>query len=116
MGAQTLMLKTFNRTFPTIKLTLLILIGSIALTASIAPAASAQLFVRPQSRDDEPDDTESGASLKTDPDLEAHLAKAERYRSDGNFRTATKLWQAVLRQSGDSLYTRDRETYFSLVE
>ena len=57
---------------------------------------------------------ESGAALKTDPDLEATLQKAERFKSDGNYRVATQLWQAVLRRSGDSLYSADGLTYFSL--
>ena len=98
------------------KLTLLsvLLIGS---TTFMTPVASGQLFVRAQAvEEDEADDIESGASLKTSPDLEALLEKAERYRDDGNYRVATKLWQAVLQRSGDALYTADRETYFSLVE
>ena len=99
------------------KLTLLavLLIGS---NPFLTPKALGQLFVRPQEveTDDEADDVESGASLKTSPDLEALLEKAERYREDGNYRVATRLWQAVLQRSGDSLYTRDREIYFSLVE
>ena len=93
----------------------LLLLGSTTFTISIA---SGQLFVRAQAVDDseEADDVELGASLKTSPDLEALLEKAERYREDGNYRVATKLWQAVLQRSGDALYTADRETYFSLVE
>ena len=60
-------------------------------------------------------DPESGAVLKTDPDLEASLATAERFKNDGNYRVATQLWQAVLQRSGDALYSGDRVTYFSLV-
>ena len=59
---------------------------------------------------------ESEAALKTDPDLEALMEKADRYREDGNYRVATKLWQAVLQRSGDALFTQDGERYFSLVE
>ena len=59
---------------------------------------------------------ESGAVLKTDPNLEGILEKAERFREDGNYRVASKLWQAVLNQSGDSLYSSDGANYFSLVE
>ncbi len=60
-------------------------------------------------------DPELGAVLKTDPDLEASLATAERFRNDNNYRVATQLWQAVLQRSGDALYSRDGLTYFSLV-
>ncbi len=56
------------------------------------------------------------ATLKTDPDLEASLETAERFKSDGNYRVATQLWQAVLQRSGDALYSSDNITYFSLVE
>ena len=55
-----------------------------------------------------------GAMLKTDPDLEALLEKANNHAEDGNFRVATRLWQAVLERSGDSLYTEDKVVYFSI--
>lgn len=61
-------------------------------------------------------DLESGAILKTDPELEGTLEKAERFRADGNYRVACQLWQIVLQQSGDTLYSSDKENYFSLVE
>lgn len=57
-----------------------------------------------------------GAVLKTDPDLEASLETAERFRSDGNFRVATQIWQALLQRSGDALFTNDGETYYSLAQ
>jgi outer membrane protein assembly factor BamB/tetratricopeptide (TPR) repeat protein len=60
-------------------------------------------------------DPESGAVLKTDPDLEASLETAERFKNDGNYRVATQLWQAVLQRSGDALYSSDGIVYFSLV-
>ena len=59
----------------------------------------------------EPD---GGAALKTDPDLEASMATAERFKNDGNYRVATQLWQAILERSGDSLYSKDGQIYFSL--
>ena len=59
---------------------------------------------------------EQGAVLKTNPDLEGTLEKAERFREDGNYRVACQLWQAVLKRSGDSLYSSDGSNYFSLVE
>ena len=66
----------------------------------------------PQTRSVDP---ESGAVLKTDPDLEASLETAERFKNDGNYRVATQLWQAVLQRSGDALYSSDGIVYFSLV-
>ena len=62
---------------------------------------------------DSVDDSE-GAGLKTDPDLETLLKKADVFRKDGNFRLATKYWQAVLEKSGDALYSEDNKIYFSL--
>jgi len=56
------------------------------------------------------------ATLKTDPDLEATMEKAERYMGDGNYQTASTLWQAVLQKSGDALYSDDDETYHSMVQ
>lgn len=56
-----------------------------------------------------------GAILKTNPDLELDLEKAERYKNDGNYDVACQLWQIVLNRSGDTLYSEDGEVYFSLV-
>ena len=61
-------------------------------------------------------DVETGAILKTDPDLEDVLKTAERMRNDGQYRVASQLWQAVLKRSGDALYSPDGTTYFSLVQ
>ena len=55
------------------------------------------------------------ASLRTDPELESILEKAKRFQDDGNYRVATKLMQAVLERSGDSLFSDDDQVYFSLV-
>lgn len=57
-----------------------------------------------------------GATLKTDPDLESILKKAERYQQDGNYSVACQLWQAVLERSGDTLYSLDNRTYYSMIE
>ena len=38
-------------------------------------------------------------TLQTDPELEAILEKAKRFQTDGNYRVATKLMQAVLELS-----------------
>ncbi|MFK7766563.1 MAG: PQQ-binding-like beta-propeller repeat protein [Mariniblastus sp.] len=66
------------------------------------------------SQEDTNVDAESGAILKTSPDLEGVLETAERIRKDGNYRVATQLWQEVLKQSGDALFSADGSTYFSL--
>ncbi|MCP4773866.1 MAG: hypothetical protein GY880_06485, partial [Planctomycetaceae bacterium] len=50
---------------------------------------------------------EAGAVLKTDPELEDVLEKAERMRNDGQYRVACTLWQAVLNRSGDALFSSD---------
>lgn len=63
---------------------------------------------------DEPVNAE-GAILKTNPDLELDLEKAERYKNDGNYDVACQLWQIVLDKSGDTLYSEDGEVYFSMV-
>ncbi len=104
----------------------------LLLSASSAPLASGQMrAVRGQVRlngrillgqrvsiSDESDDdpTTAGASLKTDPELESILEKADRIREDGNYHVATKLWQAVLQRSGDTLFSSDGVIYLSLVE
>ena len=56
-----------------------------------------------------------GATLKTDPNLEILLEKANRRREDGNYRAATQMWQAVLERSGDALFSADEVIYLSLV-
>ena len=57
----------------------------------------------------------AGASLKTDPDVEQILEKANRYADDGNYRIAAQLWQVVIDRSGDALYSEDDWIYYSLV-
>ncbi len=56
----------------------------------------------------------AGAVLKTDPDLEALLDRANRHAKEGNYKVATPLWQAVLERSGDSLFSEDEVTYYSI--
>jgi len=92
----------------------LILIG----TRSGYAVQQFQLGIRGEVTNTQPGDldSESGAVLKTDPDLEDVLATAKRMRDDGQYRVASTLWQAVLKRSGDALYSSDGETYFSLVQ
>ena len=66
------------------------------------------------SSDDDESQEVSGAVLKTDPDLEAWLEKANRHAAEGSYRVATGLWQAVLQRSGDSLYSEDEIIYHSI--
>jgi hypothetical protein len=67
-------------------------------------------------QDDTPETVDSNAVLKTDPDLEAILERAERHRADGNYRVATHFWQTVLDRSGDALFSSDDTIYYSLVQ
>lgn len=66
--------------------------------------------------EEESPDIESGGVLQTNPDLESILQQAERIKEDGNYRVAAQLWDAVLKQSGDALYSSDGATYYSLVQ
>ena len=56
----------------------------------------------------------SKASLKTDPELESILEKAERFRKEKQYNISSKLWQSVLERSGDALYSEDDEVFYSL--
>ena len=58
----------------------------------------------------------TGASLKTDPELEATLQKADRFRREEQFGIAAQLWQSVLERSGDTLFSTDGQMYYSLAE
>ena len=55
-----------------------------------------------------------GATLKTDPDLEAWLDKANRHAREKSYRVATGLWQAVLERSGDLLSSDDDKIFYSM--
>lgn len=57
-----------------------------------------------------------GATLKTDPELESILEKADRYQADGNWDVACQLWQAVLERSSDTLVSPDGRHYRSMAE
>src|SRR5687768_7935626 len=50
----------------------------------------------------------NGAALKTDPELERLLKRAEQFVRDGRFDLATILWQKVLDESGDTLMLQRR--------
>ncbi|MFN9768405.1 MAG: hypothetical protein ACK56J_04960 [Planctomycetota bacterium] len=101
-------------------------LAALALTAEgaaqqvirgIRPAIPAgDLIDDVQEQENEEQNASGGATLKTDPDLESILKKAERYQQDGNFSVACQLWQAVLERSGDTLYSLDSRTYYSMIE
>lgn len=55
----------------------------------------------------------SGAGLKTDPELEGLLKRAELFVSDGRYDLATILWQRVLDESGQTVMTRPEWTFKS---
>ncbi|MGI8981935.1 MAG: PQQ-binding-like beta-propeller repeat protein [Pirellulaceae bacterium] len=57
-----------------------------------------------------------GAALKTDPEQQRLLKRAEQCVADGRLDLAAVLWQKVLDEAGDTLMTRDGRTYTSLAE
>ena len=88
-------------------------------TAVQAQIAEPQMVIRreihfPNISSQGPSILNSGATLKTDPELEAILEKAERFRQEKQYGIASKLWQSVLERSGDSLYSADDSIYYSL--
>jgi len=66
------------------------------------------------SGDDEGSEEVVGAVLKTDPDLEALMERANRHANEENYSVATRLWQAVLEGSGDSLSSDDDKIFYSM--
>ena len=48
-----------------------------------------------------------GASLKTDPELERLLKRADEFAADGRYDLACVLWQRVLDESAETVMTRD---------
>lgn len=56
-----------------------------------------------------------GATLQTNPDIEEVLRKAQRYMDEGNYRAASRFWQAAVQRAGDQLYSTDGEIYYPLV-
>jgi hypothetical protein len=57
-----------------------------------------------------------GAALKTDPEQQRLLKRAEQCVEDGRLDLAAVLWQKVLDEAGDTLMTRDGRVYTSLSE
>src|SRR4029453_8301877 len=61
-------------------------------------------------------DFPGGAALKTDPEQQRLLQRAEQCVADGRLDLAAVLWQKVLDEAGDTLMTRDGRLYTSLAE
>ena len=90
--------------------------GLCCLCGALFPSTTqAQLIIRRRASGIDSGPGTKIAVLQTDPELESILEKAKRFQDDGNFRVATKLMQAVLERSGNSLFSNDDQTYFSLV-
>ena len=92
-------------------------IGAIIGPAAVAPGAA-------QAADDKADEAKDlaeerfpgGAALKTDPEQQRLLKRAEQCVEDGRLDLAAVLWQKVLDEAGDTLMTRDGRSYSSLSE
>ncbi len=56
-----------------------------------------------------------GATLQTNPDIEEVLRKAQGYMDEGNYRAASRFWEAAVQRAGDQLYSTDGEIYYPLV-
>ncbi|HZL91678.1 MAG TPA: PQQ-binding-like beta-propeller repeat protein [Pirellulaceae bacterium] len=95
-------------------------IAPAAPAARVRPAAGA----RAQGADDAADAMSDlserkfpgGAALKTDPEQQRLLKRAEQCVADGRLDLAAVLWQRVLNEAGDTLMTRDGRTYTSLAD
>lgn len=57
-----------------------------------------------------------GAPLKTDPELERLLTRADQFVTEERYDLAAVLWQKVLDDTGDTLVTRDGRSYTSLAD
>ncbi|HUE72635.1 MAG TPA: PQQ-binding-like beta-propeller repeat protein [Pirellulaceae bacterium] len=88
------------------------------------PAAAAPRGGKARAADDAADamkdlaekDFPGGAALKTDPEQQRLLKRAEQCVADGRLDLAAVLWQRVLDEAGDTLMTRDGRTYLSLAD
>lgn len=56
-----------------------------------------------------------GATLQTNPDIDEVLRKAQSYMDEGNYRAASRFWEAAVQRAGDQLYSTDGEIYYPLV-
>jgi outer membrane protein assembly factor BamB len=92
--------------------------------AMAAPAAPAPRGGKARAADDAADAMKDlaeqkfpgGAALKTDPEQQRLLKRAEQCVADGRLDLAAVLWQRVLDEAGDTLMTRDGRAYLSLAD
>ena len=92
--------------------------------APAAPAPAAAAPTRAEKADDAADAMNElaekkfpgGAALKTDPEQQRLLKRAEQCVADGRLDLAAILWQRVLDEAGDTLMTRDGRLYTSLAD
>lgn len=70
------------------------------------------------SEENDPDEKKfsQGAVLKTDPELESLLKRAELFAGEKRYDLAVILWQKVLDETGDTLLTHDGKIYTSLTD
>ena len=127
----------YHRVFATALCFLICLLSIIGLDFYVA-AGTPSLVAAPQrlelvleagfeDRDDDEEGTEeafttsdattiSGSSLNTNPDLQETMDKADKFLAEGNYRVASKLWQSVLKQNEDTLFSLDEQIYISMSE
>src|SRR5687767_13042580 len=80
----------------------------------IRPAPAAVPAADDELKDLAEDRFPGGAALKTDPEQQRLLKRADQCVEDGRLDLAAVLWQKVLDEAGDTLMTRDGRTYTSL--
>lgn len=100
------------------------LAAQVRVLRALPPAAVAPGGARARTADEaaeaarDPSEKEfpGGAALKTDPEQQRLLKRAEQCVADGRLDLAAVLWQRVLDEAGDTLMTRDGRTYTSLAD
>ena len=90
------------------------LLMGVVCAASAAQGQPLGRFIRPVSaletsstNSDDDSDFAGGASLKTDPELDQFLKRADQFAEDGRYDLASVLWQRVLDESSGTVMTRD---------
>lgn len=88
--------------------------------AAALPAADAQAAVQDDAAASTADAGDEkrfphGATLQTNPDIDEVLRKAQGYMDEGNYRAASRFWEAAVQRAGDQLYSTDGEIYYPLV-
>ena len=84
------------------------LVAALLLTWMFIGGSLAQVSTAVNTEED--DDFAGGAALKTDPELEQLLKKADEFAGDGRHDLACVLWQRVLDESTGTVMTRKEWT------